>query len=75
METVFRGSDLRGAIVVGARVQGADFRGCDLGDLRMRSGDLAGAIIDPTQLIAVARSLAAILGIVVRDPDPPSTSA
>jgi uncharacterized protein YjbI with pentapeptide repeats len=71
VETVFRGCDLRGAIVVGARVQGADFRGCDLDDLRMRSGDLAGAIIDPTQLIAVARSLAAVLGIVVCDPDSP----
>jgi hypothetical protein len=33
----------------------------------MRATDLTGAVIDPVQLVAVARTLAALLGISVRD--------
>jgi hypothetical protein len=33
----------------------------------MRAADLTGAVIDPVQLVAVARTLAALLGISVRD--------
>ena len=32
----------------------------------MRATDLTGAVIDPVQLVAVARTLAALLGISVR---------
>ena len=51
----------------GANLKGADLRGSILDDLRMRATDLTGAVIDPVQLVAVARTLAALLGISVRD--------
>jgi hypothetical protein len=43
-----------------------------MADLRMRATDLRGAVLDPVQLVAVARTLASLLGITVRDtPDGP----
>jgi hypothetical protein len=34
----------------------------------MRATDLSGALIDPVQLVAIARTLALLLGITVGDP-------
>jgi uncharacterized protein YjbI with pentapeptide repeats len=52
----------------GANLNGADLRGSILDDLRMRATDLSGAVVDPVQLIAIARTLASLLGITVGDP-------
>jgi uncharacterized protein YjbI with pentapeptide repeats len=68
VDTVFRRCDLRGAVFYGATVGGADFRGSTLDDLKIRAGDLAGAVIDSVQLVTLARTLASLAGIVVRDP-------
>ena len=57
----------RRASVYGATLRGADLRGSILDDLRMRATDLTGATIDSTQLVAVSRTLAARLGIRVRE--------
>ena len=53
----------------GAQVSGTDFRGSNLDDARIRTGDLAGAVIEPIQVVALSRSLAVIQGLVVRDLD------
>ena len=40
--------------------------GATLYDLKMRARDLARAVIDPVQLVTIARTLATLSGIVVR---------
>jgi uncharacterized protein YjbI with pentapeptide repeats len=68
-DVVFRRCDLRGSLYYGAQVSGTDFRGSNLDDARIRAGDLAGAMIEPIQVVALSRSLAVIQGLVVRDLD------
>jgi len=65
---LLRGCDLSGASLYGASLAGADLRGSRLDGLRMRATDLAGAVIDPIQLVALARTLASLAGITVRNP-------
>lgn len=65
---IVRGCDLSGASLYGASLVGADLRGSQLDGLRMRATDLAGAVIDPIQLVVLARTLASLAGITVRGP-------
>ncbi len=68
-DTRLQGCDLAGAVWFGATLAGVDLRGSTLDDPRMRAGDLTGAVIDPVQLVALARTLATLSGIVVRQTD------
>ena len=66
-DLVVRGCDLTLVSLYGAHLHGADLRGSTLDDLRIRPTDLAGAVIDPVQLVALARTFASLLGVTVRD--------
>lgn len=58
--------DLRGADVARSRVRGVRLTGCRLDGLRGASG-LAGAVVDPTELVPLGMALLAEHGIVVED--------
>jgi uncharacterized protein YjbI with pentapeptide repeats len=56
--------DLRRAEMSGAKLAGADLRGCELDGLRAGWQELQGAIIDPSQALALIQAL----GIIVQNP-------
>jgi uncharacterized protein YjbI with pentapeptide repeats len=60
----FLGCDLTGADLTGSTLKGADFRGSDLTGVRVEGRQLQGITIDAFQAIQVA----ALLGIIVKDP-------
>jgi uncharacterized protein YjbI with pentapeptide repeats len=62
----FEGCRLRGATFRDASCRGTDLRGCSLEDLD-GAGGLAGATIDPVQLMELAPVLARHVGLIVRD--------
>jgi uncharacterized protein YjbI with pentapeptide repeats len=74
-KAIFEGADLTGVVfdhcdiseatLLGAKLAGADLRTATLNGLKAGPKDLAGAIIAPAQAVQVA----ALLGVVVKDPD------
>ena len=65
-----RGCDLTGADVSGANLRGARLHGSRLDDLK-GARSLAGAVIDPDQVVMLSRSLLHALDIEVDDEDDP----
>ena len=60
---IFRDCDLTQADLRGTKLKGTDFRGSTLEGVQVGMKELHGAIIDPAQLLQLAR----LFGVVVRD--------
>jgi uncharacterized protein YjbI with pentapeptide repeats len=67
---VFLNCNLSGAEMSRAKLAGADLRGCELNGLHAGWQELQGAIIDPSQALALVQAF----GIIVAQPDLPETS-
>jgi uncharacterized protein YjbI with pentapeptide repeats len=59
----FRECDLSGADLRGAKLDGADLRGANLSEVQVGSGEMRGAVIDPSQ----AAQVVSLIGVEVKD--------